>query len=332
MERALVIQTAFLGDAILATALLERIHAEYPECRIDYLVRKGNESLFNGHPFLNEILVFDKSRKISELWRLLQAIRARRYDAVLNAQRFASSGLLTALSGANMTVGYDRNPFSFLFKRAVEHRSGTRYRDTHEVDRLLDLWPGQRASARTMPRLYPSAKDEVAVAEHCREPFITVAPASVWFTKQWPEAKWTQFIRTVPSGIKVCLIGAPVDRELCNRIANDSGRRVSVLAGELSLLQSAALMRHAMMNYANDSAPVHVASAVNAPICEVFCSTVPEFGFTPLSDRSHIIQTEERLDCRPCGIHGHRSCPKGHFRCAEIRPERLSALLHETGE
>jgi heptosyltransferase-2 len=87
-------------------------------------------------------------------------------------------------------------------------------------------------------------------------------------------------------------------------------------------------MKHAKMNYANDSAPTHLASAVNAPISTVFCSTLPAFGFTPLSSDSHIIEYDGELDCRPCGIHGHRTCPEKHFKCGnEIKTEQLLKVL-----
>jgi heptosyltransferase-2 len=88
------------------------------------------------------------------------------------------------------------------------------------------------------------------------------------------------------------------------------------LAGKLTLLQSAALMACAQHNYVNDSGPLHLASATNAPVSAFFCSTIPEFGFGPLSDKARIIEVQG-LDCRPCGLHGHKSCPKGHFRCGE---------------
>jgi len=80
---------------------------------------------------------------------------------------------------------------------------------------------------------------------------------------------------------------------------------------------SAALIRDAFMNYTNDSAPLHLASAMDAPVAAVFCSTVPEFGFGPLSAKSFVIQTSEKLTCRPCGLHGKKVCPKKHFKCAE---------------
>jgi len=327
MERVLVIQTAFLGDAILGTALLERLHADHPDCRIDYLVRKGNESLFRGHPFLNEVLVLDKSRKLADLWRLSKIIRANRYDVVFNAQRFASSGILTALSNAKKSIGYANNPLSFLFTEKVKHRLGPQFPSVHEVDRLLDLYDSNEHTEISFPRIYPTSLDVESISEFIQHPFVTIAPASVWHTKQWPESNWVALIEKIPPTVQVHLIGGPSDMGLCQRIATAVRRQVSILCGRLSLLQTAALMRHAQMNYANDSAPVHLASAVNGPICEIFCSTVPEFGFTPLSEVSHIMETDEKLSCRPCGIHGHRACPQGHFKCANISTDRLIDIL-----
>ena len=75
-------------------------------------------------------------------------------------------------------------------------------------------------------------------------------------------------------------------------------------------------MESATRNYVNDSGPLHLASSVNAPVTAFFCSTTPNFGFGPLSENSAIVEVEN-LDCRPCGLHGHKTCPKGHFECAE---------------
>jgi len=88
------------------------------------------------------------------------------------------------------------------------------------------------------------------------------------------------------------------------------------LAGKLSFLESAALMKDAAMNFVNDSAPLHLCSAVNAPVSAIFCSTVPAFGFGPRSEKSTIVETKIKLDCRPCGLHGFQKCPEGHFKCA----------------
>jgi heptosyltransferase-2 len=74
-------------------------------------------------------------------------------------------------------------------------------------------------------------------------------------------------------------------------------------------------MQKAEMNYVNDSAPLHLCSATNAPVTAFFCSTIKDFGFGPLSDKSIVVETSEILDCRPCGLHGYKECPKGNFKC-----------------
>jgi heptosyltransferase-2 len=85
-------------------------------------------------------------------------------------------------------------------------------------------------------------------------------------------------------------------------------------------------MQKADMNYVNDSAPLHLASALNAPVTAFFCSTIPEFGFYPLSDKSEVIEVKN-LECRPCGLHGYRSCPKSHFKCGnEIKLPEITAI------
>jgi heptosyltransferase-2 len=87
-------------------------------------------------------------------------------------------------------------------------------------------------------------------------------------------------------------------------------------------------MQSARMNYVNDSAPMHIASAMNAPVTAVFCSTVTWFGYTPLSDTSFVIEKDEPLYCRPCTTHGRRKCPEKHFKCAlDIKTEKLLATI-----
>ena len=310
-KRFLVIQTAFLGDAVLATALLEKLHAFYPDAVIDLVVRKGNDGLFDGHPFLRKLFVWNKrTNKTRNLFKLIGELRKERYDHIINCQRFFSTGLITTFSKGNEKVGYDKNPLSFLFSRTVKHVIGD---GRHEVDRLNALIEHLTDKSRPLPQLYPVADDRAAADRKGR--YVCIAPTSVWFTKQWPEEKWVELIRLLPVDVQVFLLGAPGDADACSRIAETSGRG-EVLAGKLSLLGTAHLMEGAVMNYVNDSAPLHIASAMNAPVTAVFCSTVPTFGFGPLRENGRVVETAEQLACRPCGLHGYRSCPKGHFECA----------------
>lgn len=330
MQKFLVIQTAFTGDVVLATGIIEKLHQYYPEARIDFLVRKGNEGLLKEHPYLNEVIIWDKTKdKFSHLWQILKKIRRVHYDAVINVQRFAATGILTAFSNAKMKIGFDKNPLSFLFTKSIKHIISTADQPLHEIDRNQELIAAFTDQRPAKPRLYPSVADEKLVEEYKKSPYIVVAPASVWFTKQFPVEKWIAFIDQVPSHLTVFILGAPSDKALGDAIiAGTKNKNVVNCCGQLNFLQSVALQKDAQMNFVNDSAPMHFASSVNAPVAAIYCSTLPSFGFGPLSDKSFIIETKERLDCRPCGLHGHKACPKGHFNCAmNIDVSQLVSLL-----
>ncbi len=327
MQKILLIQTAFIGDVILATALIEKLYRRFPDAAIDFLLRKGNEGLLKNNPHLQNIIIWDKKKqKTRNLFKILYQIRQERYDAVVNLQRFFSTGMLTTLSGAKERIGFDKNPWAFGFTRKVVHEFGTDEHFIHEIDRNIALIAHWTDAQREHPRLYPSEQDFQSVPTN--QPYICIAPTSVWYTKQLPPERWLALIEQLPSDWTIYLLGGPGDKVACDTIVQQSlHTNVINTAGQLNFLQSAALMSHAKMNYVNDSAPLHMASAMNAPVTAAFCSTVPRFGFTPLSENAWLVETKENLDCRPCGLHGYKACPLGHFRCSHIEAAQLLQSL-----
>lgn len=329
MKKILIIQTASIGDVILTTPVIENLRLKFSNAAIDILVKKGNETLFEQHPFLHRVLIWDKThKKYKNLLTLLFRIRQQKYDLVVNVQRFFSTGFLTAFSHAKTTTGFKKNPFSFLFTHKIKHLFGEH---VHETERNLSLISWLVPQQECTIRLYPSAGDDAFVSRYKTTLYITISPASLWFTKQFPKEQWIRFLQKLPSDLTVYFLGGTVDKTLCDEIIQVSGHACSVnLAGRLTFLQSASLMQHAQMNFVNDSAPTHLCSAVNAPVTVIFCSTVLHFGFGPLSDNAHIIECREKLPCRPCGLHGFRKCPKKHFKCANnININDLTDILHD---
>lgn len=317
--RLLVIQTAFLGDVILATSVIEKLHQTFPSSQIDFLLRQGNEEIFTDHPYINTVWILNKKgNKLKNIFSLVKKLKEYQYDRVLNINRFGSSGFITWRIAAKEKTGFDKNPFSFCYTNKIKHEIGN---GKHEIQRNHELIAAISDAVPAKPRLYPSP-DNYSHTERLGKgaPYICIAPASVWFTKQFPLNKWVALINSLKKGT-VFLIGGKNDSKLCQEIIRQSTvseeRPMINLAGKLSVLETAALMQKAKMNYVNDSAPLHIASAVNAPVTAIYCSTISAFGFGPLSDRSKIVETKEKLDCRPCGLHGYKSCPKGHFACAE---------------
>lgn len=284
------------------------------------------EGLFQNHPFLKKVIIWNKAQaKYRDFFRIFSRIRKENYDAVITVQRFALTGFLTAFSGAKIRIGFSKNPFSMFFTTSIPHvfREGM-----HEVERNLMLITDMTDTSVVKPKLYPTATDQAKTAIYKTGVYYTISPASLWFTKQYPPEKWAEFISYVPALATIYFLGSTDDAPLCEEIIRRSAHPgCANLAGKLSFLESASLMKDARINFTNDSAPMHIASAMNAPVTVVYCSTVPRFGFGPLSDDSGIVETGE-LYCRPCGIHGYPSCPEKHFRCAtEINVDKLVARL-----
>lgn len=320
--KILLIQTSFPGDVILATALPETLRRCFPEAELHFLVRKGNESLLQGHPFLHKVWIWDKKRKWSSALELVQAFRREKFDCVLNVQRFFMTGLMTVLSGAPDRRGFDKNPLSFMYTKKVSH---VFQEGLHEVQRNHLLIADLCGTEPERPRLYPPA-----MSPPTEKPYIVLAPASVWFTKQWPEEYWSELADLLPSGTDIVLSGGPADRELCERIGKATKRAVINTCGKYSLLQSAGIIQGAKVIVCNDSAPAHLATAVNTPTVQIYCSTDTRFGFSALASPHIILETPEPLSCRPCTTHGREACPLGHFLCGKnITPARVAKAVTE---
>jgi heptosyltransferase-2 len=187
--------------------------------------------------------------------------------------------------------------------------------------------------------LYPGAPDSEAVdallsaagVDPSAHELIVLAPGSVWATKRWPSYDTlATLLQSVHRNARVVVIGSAADKSLAediNAALRAAGGHGAIDAtGRLSLLASAALMRRALVVVTNDSAPLHLASAMNTPTVAIFGPTVPAFGFGPLADRRLVVQ-HETLPCRPCDAHGPRECPLGHWRCMrQVEPERVARL------
>jgi ADP-heptose:LPS heptosyltransferase len=334
----LIIQTAFIGDTILASHFARAVKEQFPHSQIHFFLRKGNESVIQGLSSVDKVWIWDKQGgKTRNLLRLISELRKIKFDFVFNLQRHFNSGLLTSLMHAEFKAGFKQNPMSMFFTHQVDHQiphvpENNEKVVWHEVQRnlqlLLPIAPKLRISNNFKdyrPELPITQKNRDKVSAYTTSPYYVIAPASVWFTKAWSESKYRELTKRLSESGKVYFIGAQADSELCDRIRKDISQTEN-LCGKLNLLDSAALMEKALRVFVNDSAPLHLASCVNAKTTAIFCSTVPAFGYSPLAQDSVVIDVGNSLSCRPCGLHGHKTCPLGHFKCSlDIRVEEVLA-------
>jgi heptosyltransferase-2 len=124
------------------------------------------------------------------------------------------------------------------------------------------------------------------------------------------------------------LVGGANEKALTERILSRAPCRGAVVAGRTGLLETAALLQLCRVLVTNDSAPLHMATAVGTPVVAIFGPTVRGFGFYPVGPRDRLVEAD--APCRPCRLHGGEKCPKGHFDCmAKISATEVFAALQD---
>ncbi|MBC7789082.1 MAG: glycosyltransferase family 9 protein [Anaerolineae bacterium] len=351
-REALVVQTSFLGDAVLTTPLIAELAMRGP---VDVVLTPASAPLLANNPAIRHLFIYDKradAAGLMGLWQTSMRLRGRRAAPPAPARRerratriaylaqgSVRSATLALLAGCEERVGFATSPGRLLYTTRVTFRD-----DRHHAERLWRLgFPSQPGieppEGSLQPRLYPSVADTLAVDSLLAgtsddRPLVALAPGSAWGTKRWPF--YADLARRLAPRARIAIIGGAGDTDLGKEIAESARSAVprkhaaqSVIdaTGRLSLLGSADLIGRASALVTNDSSPSHLASAMGTRTITIFGPTVPEFGFGPLARRSKPAGLDG-LPCRPCHHHGPDRCPLGHWRCMrDLDAERVEALL-----
>jgi heptosyltransferase-2 len=318
----LMIQTAFLGDVVLTTPLLSALAERHGP--VDVVTTPAAAPLLETHPGVAAVIRYDKrgaDRGLTGLWRLGARLRARGYQRAYLPHRSWRSAALALLAGPAERIGFADSPAAATYTRRVPRPMGG-----HEVERLLAL-AGPRAR-RPAVQLALTPDDRAAADAWLRERgvgegFVAMAPGSIWGTKRWPGFAELARVLEAP----VVIVGGRDDIALAESVAAAAPGRAHSAAGTVGLRESAALIARAAVLVTNDSAPLHLATAVGTPIVAVFGPTVPAFGFGPRGTRDAVVE-HPSLACRPCSAHGPQVCPLGHHRCMrELSVEVVAAAV-----
>lgn len=345
---SLVIQTSFLGDMVLTTPLLERLAARGP---VDVVATPANAALLANHPAVRDVILFDK-RGEAKGWRGIKRIANQiRFRQTPNgqetrgtrvaylAQGSVRSAWLAIVAGVPERIGFNTSAARLFYTRQVVYR-----RDLHHATRLWQLAntvPAEVPKDPLEPSLFPGESERTNVDAllaannvHAGQQFVVLAPGSVWATKRWPS--FDDLAREIVQhpvlrDYRVVVTGAESDKDLAaaiaTRVIEHGGEPIVDATGKLSLLASAELISRAAAIVTNDSAPLHLASAMKTPTVALFGPTVPTLGFGPLSP-SNVVLGVDTLLCRPCHAHGPQTCPLKHWKCMrELTPHMVAGEL-----
>lgn len=317
-ESIVVVQTAFLGDVVLTTPLFRALRRCRPGARIVALVTPEAAPLIEEDPHLDQVLTYDKKGGES-LVSALRTVRAQHPDLFVAPHRSPRTALLALGSGARLRIGFADAGFWWAYNRRV-----ARPMQEHEVDRNLALLAGlgcaPEAGDRRLHVGYTEQEVEAVAAVlraagvSERDRLLGLCPGSVWATKRWPAEGFAGVGKHYAArGWRVAVLGGPGDREVCAQVAGTIGPAAVDAAGTTPLKALAAWLDRLALLVTNDSSPLHVAAARDVPTVAVFGATTTDLGFGPFHARSRVVEVD--LACRPCGLHGGNTCPRGHFRC-----------------
>lgn len=354
-----ILQTAFLGDTLLTVALAKQLASRGE--RLALICRKGYGGLLLATRLFETVLEIEKGSSLSyreaqenlDIWWMNSDERILISPHESPRSKMFAMGL--RMKGeATATVGYrDRGfaqgpsfaAYTHRIARPMELPEAVRQLSLLQADLFDDssVWvdrisnfeshqelPGGRlkngrlmevpdwASMKIDLLTTPKVEKEI---EHA----AVLAPGSVWKTKQWTEEGFVEVgRRLIEAGRGIYVTGTKEEAELCARVADTIGEGARSVAGELSLLDTAHLIAKADIAVVNDSGGMHMAALVGTPVVAVFGPTVLDFGYRPWTNRARIVEPEQPLQCRPCGLHGSQVCPIGTHICMRATmPDRV---------
>lgn len=318
-KNILIIRVSAIGDVVFASPLIKALKQSYPQTKLYWLIEPAAASLLKNHPDV-EVIVWPKQqwkqlwkeRQFGELWREFQLFRRRLksygIDWALDLQGLLKSGLWAWLSGAKRRVGLGSKEGSAkLMTEVVDRpadapRIGSEYLD---MAQYLNLDCTEFEMEVAVSAADEAFADQVALPKS----YAVICPFTTRPQKHWVEARWPELAKRIHErfGLKVVMLGGPADVEAAARIGNANPDIID-MAGQSSLTQTAALIKHAALLVGVDTGLTHMGIAFNNPSVALFGSTCPYTDTT--HDNAVVIYHE--MECSPC--RRNPSCG-GDFTC-----------------
>ena len=333
MEKILVVQTAFIGDAILTLPMIQKLFELFHNPEIDVVAIPSTSEIFSASPFVHDVIIYDKKneKSILSLIKLSKKLKQKMYSRIYSPHRSFRTSLLILYANVKKTYGFSNSSLKHVYKNLIKYIP-----EHHEIQRNLDLIGFNYVSDewKISPLINVSKpadkKVDIYIANlKTKNKFIAIAPGSIWNTKKYPTKYFEEIIKyLLVNSYNILLIGSELEKNVCEDIASKYSNVFST-AGKFTILESIGLLKRTELLICNDSAPTHMGMCANIPVLTLYCSTSPKFGFSPYNNKSSFL-SYDNLNCKPCGIHGKIECPLKTFECGyKLVPEVVISKLEE---
>lgn len=293
MNRILVIQISRTGDVIQSTPLIEELLRSNPEAKIEFLVLSGNAPVVQGMPGVGRILTVGETEMHRMNDEVAAATEARsphpmasrwlheaglpRYDAIYNLSvRWLGRWLLREVAGRQKVGGLltRDGEWRFTCDWGAYQAALLDFRESNRVN-LVDLFRGfAPGGTPPSPGFRPFLARDTSWSSglsRSRGDLIGINPGASEPQRRYPAAGFVDLIRLCRAlGYQPVLVGAPMDRVLCEEIAAAAGGGIPNLAGMTGITQMAQLLTEFAALVSNDTGAIHMAAAVGTPVVALF--------------------------------------------------------------
>ena len=334
VRRICVIKPSALGDVVQSLPLLSVLRERFPAARISWVINHELADLISGHPYIDELLLFQRRGTARDYLHLLRELRQREFDIVFDLQGLMRSGVMAAATRAPLRIGLEtsREGAGLACHETV---SGTG-RSVSAFQRYWRVAEELGFAGRTPQTIIPMQSADHAWAANVLSgltgPVLAIHPGARWITKRWPVEKFAVVANKAMRqfGFSVAILGSkgemPVALELEKLLKGFvPWKPVLNLTGQTTLKQLSAVLSAVDLVLTNDSGPMHLAAGLGTPVLGVFTCTSPLISGPPGSQHE-LVATEI-----PCAASYKKLCPHsgcGNLACMdELTTERVCQAL-----
>ena len=298
--KILVIRLSSIGDIVLTTPVVRCLKKQL-NAEVHFLTKQDFFCLLENNPYIQQLHAIEDG---------LEKLKILGFDWIIDLHHnFRTSKLKKAL-GVPSKSFYKLNIEKWLLTTFKINRLPKK----HIVDRYLETVAHLGVTNDKLGLDYFLAENEALPNElELPEKYVALVIGGQHATKILPTDRLQEVCRKV--NLPIVLVGGPEDRSSGEEIAQNQTEVINT-CGDLSINQSAYLIKHAQKVITHDTGMMHISAAFKKEIISIWGNTVPEFGMYPYlsSEQSKILEVKN-LSCRPCSKIGYKKCPKGHFKC-----------------
>lgn len=289
-EKILIIRLSAIGDVIRVIPAVEAIRSAYPEAIIDWLVEDKSKDIVEGHPAINECIVFHRSQHIiastREFIRLCRYIKQKQYTIALDFHGILKSGILSFCTQAKRRIAFApprAQECSYLFATETISLPMGKVLSRVEENVLLAQSLGVQEVLHWRGVHIPYSVDEEVkeYLEQCYEPskrLVLIHPAVDRPEKQWDLRNFAILADLLLSDgrFEVMLTWGPSQRTIAEHVAREMKHPVIIAPQTPTLKHLACLIQHADLFISCDTGPMHLAWILDKPVIGIFGGTNPE--------------------------------------------------------